>query len=280
MKVNFFYLSQDMNMQNLVPDFLKTELAVTTKVEANQEQLDQRRRLVGEKTVAELGDISSLADLPIPKPLLQLWNGGISGGGAVSDRDRRGSKVSGRSITTAEKRLRNLTVGAIFSPESPFIPDAMKETKLMVRAKVEADPAVLAARQQLVKTSTPAELGRINGLADLPVPARLKNLHLPRIGSTAASSSLLNGDVASSSRPSTPLLLGNGGGGGGGSLYNSLPRSLRDQQLMVRCRTDDADNEELKRRQELTRTMTPAQLSEISGISDLPIPAKLESLIK
>ncbi len=148
----------------------------------------------------------------------------------------------------------------------------------MVRAKVEADPTVLAARQQLVKTSTPAELGRINGLADLPVPARLKNLHLPKMGATAASSSLLNGDVASSSRPSTPLLLGNGGGGG--SLYNSLPRSLRDQQLMVRCRTDDADNEELKRRQELTRTMTPAQLSEISGISDLPIPAKLESLIK
>jgi hypothetical protein len=262
-------------MQNLVPDFLKTELAVTTKVEANQEQLDQRRRLVGEKTVAELGDISSLADLPIPKPLLQLWNGG----GGVSDRDRRGSKASGRSSNTAEKRLRNLTVGAIFSPESPFIPDAMKETKLMVRAKVETDPTVLAARQQLVKTSTPAELGRINGLADLPVPARLKNLHLPRMGAAAASSSLLNGDVASSSRPSTPLLLGNGGGGGG-SLYNSLPRSLRDQQLMVRCRTDDADNEELKRRQELTRTMTPAQLSEISGISDLPIPAKLESLIK
>jgi hypothetical protein len=266
-------------MQNLVPDFLKTELAVTTKVEANQEQLDQRRRLVGEKTVAELGDISSLADLPIPKPLLQLWNGGFSGGGgAVSDRDRRGSKASGRS-STAEKRLRNLTVGAIFSPESPFIPDAMKETKLMVRAKVEADPAVLAARQQLVKTSTPAELGRINGLADFPVPARLKNLHLPKMGgAAAASTSLLNGDVASSSRPSTPLLLGNGGGGG--SLYNSLPRSLRDQQLMVRCRTDDADNEELKRRQELTRTMTPAQLSEISGISDLPIPAKLESFIK
>jgi len=262
-------------MQNFVPDFLKTELAVTTKVEANQEQLDHRRRLVGEKTVAELGDISSLADLPIPKPLLQLWNGG----GAVSDRDRRGSKASGRS-STAEKRLRNLTVGAIFSPESPFIPDAMKETKLMVRAKVETDPAVLAARQQLVKTSTPAELGRINGLADFPVPARLKNLHLPKMGgAAAASSSLLNGDVASSSRPSTPLLQGNGGGGGG-SLYNSLPRSLRDQQLMVRCRTDDADNEELKRRQELTRTMTPAQLSEISGISDLPIPAKLESLIK
>jgi hypothetical protein len=276
LKANFLYLSQDVNMQNFVPDFLKTELAVTTKVEANQEQLDQRRRLVGEKTVAELGDISSLADLPIPKPLLQLWNGG----GAVSDRDRRGSKASGRSSTTAEKRLRNLTVGAIFSPESPFIPDAMKETKLMVRAKVETDPAVLAARQQLVKTSTPAELGRINGLADFPVPARLKNLHLPKMGgAAAASSSLLNGDVASSSRPSTPLLQGNGGGGGG-SLYNSLPRSLRDQQLMVRCRTDDADNEELKRRQELTRTMTPAQLSEISGISDLPIPAKLESLIK
>ncbi len=147
---------------------------------------------------------------------------------------------------------------------------------------MEADPTVLAARQQLVKTSTPAELGRITGLADLPVPARLRNLHLPKLGGAAGGEPTAHtyDDAVSTSRPSSPQFGLQNGGGGGGSLYNSLPRSLRDQQLIVRCRTDDADNEELKRRQELTRTHTPAQLSEISAISDLPIPAKLESLIK
>ena len=236
-------------------------------METNREQVDQRRRLVQDKTVTELAHIGSLADLPIPTPLMNLWKGEQQGPG------RRGSKTSGRS----EKRLRNLTVGAIFSADSPFLPESMKETKLVVRSKVEeVDPVVLAARQQLVKTSTPAELSRINGFADLPVPARLKNLHLHNL--TGRDQTPAHGGEDAGSRPSSPLF--GHQNGGGSSLYNSLPRSLRDQQLIVRCRTDDADNEDLKRRQELTRTMTPAQLSEISSISDLPIPAKLESLIK
>ena len=32
------------------------------------------------------------------------------------------------------------------------------------------------------------------------------------------------------------------------------------------------DQEELERRQEIIRTHTPAQLSEIHGLSDLPVP--------
>ena len=236
-------------------------------METNREQVDQRRRLVQERTVTELAHIGSLADLPIPTPLMNLWKGEQGPG-------RRSSQTSGRS----EKRLRNLTVGAIFSADSPFLPESMKETKLVVRSKVEeVDPVVLAARQQLVKTSTPAELSRINGFADLPVPARLRNLHLHNLTGRDQTPAH-GGEDAAGSRPSSPPFAHQNGGGS--SLYNSLPRSLRDQQLIVRCRTDDADNEDLKRRQELTRTMTPAQLSEISSISDLPIPAKLESLIK
>ena len=256
-----------MNIRNLIPESLKVELAVSSQVETNREQVDQRRRLVQERTVTELAHIGSLADLPIPTPLMNLWKGEQGPG-------RRSSQTSGRS----EKRLRNLTVGAIFSADSPFLPESMKETKLVVRSKVEeVDPVVLAARQQLVKTSTPAELSRINGFADLPVPARLRNLHLHNLTGRDQTPAH-GGEDAAGSRPSSPPF--GHQNGGGSSLYNSLPRSLRDQQLIVRCRTDDADNEDLKRRQELTRTMTPAQLSEISSISDLPIPAKLESLIK
>jgi hypothetical protein len=121
---------QEVNIRNLIPESLKMELAVATKVEANQEQLDQRRRLVEEKTVAQLGHIGTLAEFPVPTPILNLWKG-VGNGDAGSD--RRGSSSS----NTAAKRLRNLTVGAIFSPESPFLPETLKETKLMVRTKAK-----------------------------------------------------------------------------------------------------------------------------------------------
>ena len=69
---------------------------------------------------------------------------------------------------------RNLTTGTLLT--SDFIPESWKETKLLVRAKVEEDEEVLRSRQQLVETKTPAELGQINGLSDFPVPTRLQTL--------------------------------------------------------------------------------------------------------
>ena len=55
-------------------------------------------------------------------------------------------------------------------------------------------------------------------------------------------------------------------------IYESLPLgSIKDQQLIVRSREME-DQEELERRQEIIRTQTPAQLSEIHGLTDLPVP--------
>ena len=55
-------------------------------------------------------------------------------------------------------------------------------------------------------------------------------------------------------------------------IYESLPiGSIKDQQLIVRSREME-DQEELERRQEIIRTQTPAQLSEIHGLNDLPVP--------
>lgn len=49
-----------------------------------------------------------------------------------------------------------------------------------------------------------------------------------------------------------------------------LPESLKTECL-VRTKVG-ADEKVLKERQELTKTRTPAELSEIRGLSDLPIP--------
>ena len=69
---------------------------------------------------------------------------------------------------------RNLTTGTFLSPD--FLPESWRETKLMVRSKVEEDESVLKSRQELVESKTPMELGQINGLTDLPVPTRIQTL--------------------------------------------------------------------------------------------------------
>ena len=48
------------------------ELAVTTKVNKDQEEIARRQKLIQEKTPAELGNIGSLSELPIPSALQNL----------------------------------------------------------------------------------------------------------------------------------------------------------------------------------------------------------------
>ena len=62
------------------------------------------------------------------------------------------------------------------------------------------------------------------------------------------------------------------------SIYGSLPRSMKEQQLLVKSKVEDPEKQ--KERQELVRTKSPAELSQISGVADLPIPTPVENLLK
>ncbi len=62
-------------------------------------------------------------------------------------------------------------------------------------------------------------------------------------------------------------------------MYGTLPRSMRETKLVTNCREIE-DDDLLKLRQDLVLTKSPAQLSEIHGLSDLPIPTKLENMFK
>ena len=59
-------------------------------------------------------------------------------------------------------------------------------------------------------------------------------------------------------------------------IYDSIPASLKSE-LMVK--SVEQDQELVAERQETIRTHTPAQLSQIHGLSDLPIPACIENLV-
>ena len=75
----------------------------------------------------------------------------------------------------------------------------------------------------------------------------------------------------SSERPTSPQSFKD-------SIYGSLPRSMKEQQLLVKSKIQDP--ELVKERQELVRTKSPAELSQISSVADLPIPAPVENMLK
>merc|ERR1711872_28878 len=149
------------DMYSTLPKSLTMELAVTTKVNKDQEEASRRQKLTQEKTPTELGNIGSISELPIPSALQNIF--------AKSDAPEKPERKS-----VQEKRKRNLTTGTFLSPD--FLPASWTETKLMVRTKVEEDESVLKSRQEIVESKTPMELGQINGLSDLPVPTRVQTL--------------------------------------------------------------------------------------------------------
>jgi len=338
-------------MFSTLPKSLTMELAVVSKINKNQDEIEKRRTLCQEKSPAELGNIGSLSDLPIPAPIQNIF---------FSKTDAP-SKPKRNSKDYAEKRKRNLTTGATLP--SDFLPESWKETKLLVRSKVEEDEDVLKSRQQLVETKTPAELGAISGLSDLPIPTRIQTLvrpkkrtlksteekqmskkvsgsakSLPEMSVFSIPSSLKSElivtsvvedpeivarnkeliknksvselsqirDIAefpipekienffkqksgpssvkmtssvyengvsecSSERPTSPTSFKD-------SIYGTLSRSMKEQQLLVNTKLQD--QEMVRERQELVRTKSPAELSQISGVNDLPIPTPVENLLK
>jgi len=337
------------DMYSTLPKSLTMELAVTTKVNKNPEEVERRMKLTQEKTPTELGNIGSLADLPIPSALQNIF-----GKSDAPDAPDAPEKPQRKNIE--EKRKRNLTTGAFLSGD--FLPESWRETKLLVRTKVEEDGSVLKSRQELVESKSPTELGQINGLSDLPIPTGIQTLlrskkrvlksteekelskksgsaqSLPTMSSFMTIPSSLKSELlvkskvedpdivarnketiknksvselsqirdlsdipipdgienffkqnpvknnvdksdkmsdSASERPTSPQSFKE-------SIYETLPRSMREQQLLVKSKVED--EEKVRERQELIRTKSPTELSQISSISDLPIPAPVENLLK
>ena len=60
--------------------------------------------------------------------------------------------------------------------------------------------------------------------------------------------------------------------------YDNLPEGLKTE-LLVKTKVEE-DPEVLKERQEMTRSKTPSELAKIHGISDFPLPQKLDTLVR
>merc|ERR1719384_1749756 len=64
---------------------------------------------------------------------------------------------------------------------------------------------------------------------------------------------------------------------GKGKLFNTLPRSLRQQNLVTSVREIE-DPKVIEERQELIKNYSPAELAQIKGITDFPVPSKITNL--
>ncbi len=59
-------------------------------------------------------------------------------------------------------------------------------------------------------------------------------------------------------------------------LYDTLPRSMKSD-LLVKARVEEPDIQ--KARQELTRSKSPVELSQINSLAEFPIPKTVENLM-
>merc|ERR1712172_40976 len=136
------------------------------------------------------------------------------------------------------------------------LPRSMRETQPITNSKFEGDEERLKERQELTRTKSPTELSQISSISDFPIPTPVENLLKKKSEQTDAAS------------PPVPPRKKEG-------IYDSIPASLKSE-LMVK--TVEQNQELVAERQETIRTHTPAQLSEIHSLSDVPIPSFIQNL--
>jgi len=136
------------------------------------------------------------------------------------------------------------------------LPESLKKECLVRATEDEDDEEVLKARQELIKTNTPSQLAKIGGVGDIASlvrPAQKRNLK-----STKEKELDKKRSKSWSSLPENS------------TLRSAVPASLQ-KECLVRTKEED-DPEKLKARRELVSSTTPAQLAQISGFGDLPVP--------
>ena len=256
------------DMYSTLPKSLTMELAVKTKVivafskpfpphslQINDPAVvEERRKLTAEHTPMELGNIGSMADLPIPTPISNLFNKQAAD---TPEKPKRKKNME-------EKRKRNLTTGTFLS--SDFLPQSWLETKLVCRTKVEEDPEVLAKRQEIVAGKSVSELSKMSGIDDFPLPTRVETLVRKKrvLKSTDEKENVKKGvsrSVTSLSAKSLTSL--------------SIPESLLTP-LAVKSVVEDQDV--VAKNKEIIKTKSVGELAHIGGLSDFPIPDNVENL--
>merc|ERR1712226_528133 len=122
------------------------------------------------------------------------------------------------------------------------------------------DPEVQAARAEIVKSKSVNELSQITSLSDIPIPDVIENF-VRRSYAPTERKKKFKERIKSQSTQSLSQ-----------SMYSTLPRSLK-QDLLVKSRIEEPDI--LAERRAIVASKSVSELSQITSISDIPIPKTL-----
>jgi len=237
-------MAEDRGWYDTLPKSLRENKMVTKVKEADADDvvIQERMKLVESTKPSELGAIRGPGDLPIPR----LFKARSRSGSVSEKRNKRRASDASRAASRAESLPR---------PGGK----SWRDTKCVTKVKAsEADDETIQDRRRLVEAATPAELGQITSVADLPIPTLFKKRR--------AKDQDENEDARSPSRMKVE------------DMYSNLPRSLKTECL-VRTKTAD-DEETLRERRQLVETRKPGELGQIHGLGDFPVPSALEGIYR
>merc|ERR1712130_177036 len=211
----------------------------------------ERRELLASKSVSELSQVKSLADFPVPDIVQRVFHksmGSLGGNKPVQDSSK---ESAARTVTPGSTNENGIYA---------TLPKSLK-AELLVGSVVE-DPEVVAQRRQIASSKSVSELSQVRSLSDFPIPENLERL-MSRSATNHAE------PAEQSSRPPTSF----SSKGLQAEIYASLPRSLTEQQLLVRTKVEDPTV--LIERQQLQQTKSIHELSKIRNLNELPIPGNV-----
>ena len=281
--------------QNLYETFPRSALGQKNIVTSHRIIADEdaqiRKELVKTRTPAQLAEINSIGDFPIPSKVKSFLS--PSERKIMSQKQMHQRKMSAtsaksdRASDTSPWRL--LKIGNIFknNEAGTKIKRSKSETaletggsswnrqKLVTNVKVEVDKEELNRRRALAASKSPAELSQIHSVAEIPIPGTLKRIVT---GKPVAASSAKNSATAHPllSKSLTDLPVSGSAAAGETSGFSVLTKSAFNAQCLVRSRVEDPLVQ--KERAELVKNRTVAQLSQITSLSDIPIPKGLQTL--
>merc|ERR1719458_2458233 len=227
---------------------LHQPLIVKSKVEKADVRV-ARQALTQEKSPTALGNINSVSDIPIPKVFASK------------------PAEDGEEPAEAKPMPRNMDEWGQAAYNT--LPKSFREQNIVTAVKENLDPEELARNQELTRSKTPAELAQIHSLSEFPVPDNIKKFLTSerKAENTKKEPKKRRHSVTEPEGPPEPF-----------SLYSTLPRSLRETKLVTNVKVEE-DEEVLFARKAMVESKTPAELSAIKSLSDLPIPSRVSKIV-
>merc|ERR1719458_1690017 len=229
-------------MNDSIPASLKSELMVKT-VEQNQELVAERQETIRTHTPAQLSEIHSLSDVPIPSFIQNL---------AAPKKNLDQPNIEKPKVNTEEK--------------GPFkiydtLPASLTETKLMTKSVVE-EPEVQAARAEVVKSKSVAELSQIATISDFPLPETIENLFSNKTVDRKQYAPAERRKKINEAKSKSTQSLSQG-------MYASLPRHFT---MELAVKTVEQEPDLVAERRELLASKSVSELSQVKSIADFPVP--------